>query len=453
MQEFMKRTKNRISNGVLEKDAWIEDILGLEAAVTDWLNENGYDAEKALADTSHVFDDDTDSRLAYAEQLLQTIKTNKYKGLIQGVYRIQTQMNRILEYYNIGHTKDFYLRSSGLYIDLYLCVRTSITMEDEKETRRLKFKEQLKIITDYGFDLCHKKHCGGDFYFSNTDKNMNLLVKLLSSFGLSRMEFSTSKTALLSVSGFVDIETLFNFEIPKLNLTIDKETENKNKLIFLDKRFKELYNSIATVNDIPNMINTCGYLAEHYLADICKTLDIEATICHKVDDYHKEERVKNQKINEINKKIGEELSGKELSELGKSFIWKMGYKGLKEIGFDIDQDASYIGPYSVNLTFLTRSIDHMMYSFDMYMDSNTETETSSIEEKTITFLENTFDLIEPFTNERYIAYTDKNITYIMNWVNENFHTTIESFEVGNKKNQLYIKSFCVLLGNIECVWQ
>lgn len=450
MQEFMNRIKERISNGVLDSDVWLQDLLMLEKSITQWLDEKGYDAVKSMNDRSQIFDDSTDSRLAYAEQLLQIIQTNKNKGLIQGVRRVQTQMEEILEYYNIGYISDLYLKHTGMYIKLGLGINQSSFMDEKKETQRIKHAKQLEIINDYGFELILNKFTNSTREFKNTDKNKTLLLELLGSIGISHIEFHSSEVEISAVSGWVDLQKLFSYEIQKLNILVDKETEKKNKLILLDKRFRELYDSIATVNLMPNMIHTCGYLVEHYLADIYEILDIDTALCQKVKNYHKNERLKNQKIREIDTKIGKELSDNELSKLGTSFFNQMGYKSLKELGFDICHETSYIGPYNVKLNYRALSVDHMIYSFDSYerIAEEDEKEGDDDEEKTIKFIERTFDLIEPFREERYIAYTEKNANYIMSWVNENFHTAIETLEIGNKKNSLYIKSFSVLLDNL-----
>ena len=323
-------------------------------------------------------------------------------------------------------------------------------MDEKKETKRLKSEKQLDIIKQYGFDIGQKKHRNNDVDFKNTDQNKELFINLLASFGISCLEFHSSESELLKISGRIDLEKLYAYVIPNMKITIDEETEKKNKLIFLDKRIKELYHSIATTNSMPNMIQTCGYLAEHYLVDIYKALGFNTPLCQKVEDYHKEERLKNQRIREIEEKIGETLSGTELIKLGKVFINRMGYKGLKDLGFDLSHETSCIGPYGVNLCFRALSLDHMMYSFNSYekITEEDEKEGDDDEEKTIKFLEHTFDLVEPFREERYIAYTEKNASYIMDWVNTNFHTTLETLEVGNKRNLLYIKSFSVRLDSL-----
>lgn len=453
MQRLMERVNERISKGILDMDAWFEDLIILEETLTKWLNEKGYDATIAMNDRVSLSDHDTDTRLNYAEQLLQTIQTDKEKGLIQGVHRAKSKMEKILEYYNIGHIKEFHLKHTGLYIELYLGFMPYSMMDDKKETKRLKSEKQLDIIKQYGFDIGKKKHRNNDVGFRNTDQNKELFVDLLASFGISCLEFHSSESELLKVSGKIDLEKLYAYVIPNLKIAIDEETEKKNKLIFLDKRIKELYHSIATTNSMPNMIQTCGYLAEHYLVDIYKTLGFNTPLCQKVENYHKEERLKNQRIREIEEKIGETLSGTELIKLGKLFIARMGHKGLKELGFDISHETSCIDSYGINLCFRAVSIDHMMYSFDIYerIAEENDKEGEDVEEKTVKFIERTFDLIEPFREERYIAYTEKNVNYIMDWVNTNFHTTVESLEVGNKRNLLYIKSFSVRLDSLELV--
>lgn len=450
MQRLMERVNERISKGILDRDAWFEDLIILEETLTKWLNEKGYDATIAMNDRVSLSDHDTDTRLNYAEQLLQTIQTDKEKGLIQGVHRAKSKMEKILEYYNIGHIKEFHLKHTGLYIELYLGFMPYSMMDDKKETKRLKSEKQLDIIKQYGFDIGKKKHRNNDVGFRNTDQNKELFVDLLASFGISCLEFHSSESELLKVSGKIDLEKLYAYVIPNLKIAIDEETEKKNKLIFLDKRIKELYHSIATTNSMPNMIQTCGYLAEHYLVDIYKTLGFNTPLCQKVENYHKEERLKNQRIREIEEKIGETLSGTELIKLGKLFIARMGHKGLKELGFDISHETSCIDSYGINLCFRAVSIDHMMYSFDIYerIAEENDKEGEDVEEKTVKFIERTFDLIEPFREERYIAYTEKNVNYIMDWVNTNFHTTVESLEVGNKRNLLYIKSFSVRLDSL-----
>ncbi len=450
MQRFMERVNERISKGILDRDAWFEDLISLEESITKWLNEKGYDATIAMNDRVSLSDHDTDSRLNCAEQLLQTIQTDKEKGLIQGVHRAQSKMKEILEYYNIGHIKEFHLKHTGLYIELYLGFMPYSMMDDKKETKRLKSEKQLDIMKQYGFDIGPKKHRNNYVGFRNTDQNKELFINLLASFGISCLEFHSSESELLKISGRIDLEKLYAYVIPNMKITIDEETEKKNKLIFLDKRIKELYHSIATTNSMPNMIQTCGYLAEHYLVDIYKTLGFNTPLCQKVENYHKEERLKNQRIREIEEKIGETLSGTELIKLGKTFFNRMGYKGLKELGFDLSHETSCIDPYGVNLSFRALSIDHMMFSFDSYekITEEDEKEGNDDEEKTIKFLEHTFDLVEPFRDERYIAYTEKNASYIMDWVNTNFHTTLETLEVGNKRNLLYIKSFSVRLDSL-----
>ena len=82
MQRFMERVNERISKGILDRDAWFEDLISLEESITKWLNEKGYDATIAMKDRVSLSDHDTDFKLNCAEQLLQTIQTDKELSLI-----------------------------------------------------------------------------------------------------------------------------------------------------------------------------------------------------------------------------------------------------------------------------------------------------------------------------------------------------------------------------------
>ena len=60
MQRFMERVNERISKGILDRDAWFEDLISLEESITKWLNEKGYDISSQHTDCGiEIFDKET----------------------------------------------------------------------------------------------------------------------------------------------------------------------------------------------------------------------------------------------------------------------------------------------------------------------------------------------------------------------------------------------------------
>lgn len=448
MKEFMKRASERLEKRNLNAEDWKPDLLALEQTLTEFLKKKGYDEKAELKRSVNLFRDDTDTRLERAKRLYSEINEHKEKAVIHGVERASALIRDILNYYPIGFLKEFHLQKSGLYIEIPLDASNSGSFFDnKKETQRLLFEHQIKNLKDYGFHFseeCHRR-----YMFDNDMENQKLLVKLLESFGTKYIEFHENKSTILTVSGIVNPEVLFASEIPKIEMEADEEVEKKNKLMFMETTLNQMYGCLSTINNMPKMINTCGYLIEHSFNDICEILGIESELCQKVKGYHEKERLKNEEIRELETKIGEGVSAGELVHYGTEFLNKLGFRALKEIGFTIS-DESYISPYHVNLVYQTRSIDNMKYPFETYQFAGMieDGETKETRKETIKYLEETFDLIEPFPKERYMAYTEKNMRLLTDWVYQNFRLTFDSFEVANKRGLLYIKSFSILLSQL-----
>ncbi|WP_141401043.1 hypothetical protein [Lacrimispora amygdalina] len=450
MKDFMERAKKRLTKENLNTEDWLPDILGLETALTIFLEERGYSYEKANERNVSLYRDSTDNRLSQAEKMLKTITANKETALIHSVKRLKEYMDDFFEYYKIGNLKEFYLKKSGLYVEICLSINKTSIFNEDKESQRQKFERQINRLKYMGLDLLRKREFGNSYYLSDTENNKKLLLNLLKAVGAKCIEFKSFKDHIEEISAIIHPAGLLEYDIPDNIVAIDEDTQKKDKLIFLQTSINQIFSALTTISDMPEMIHTCGYLIEHYFADICRTLNVETKMREKVESYNKAEREKNNRIRKIENEIGKQLSGDEILNLANNYFNKIGFMTLKELGFNLSAD-SFISPYGTKLIFDAHSMDHMMYSFDIYQmlglieDEKTEEEIK----KTIKKIEAKFDLIEPFHEERYIAYTENNMQILINWVQCTFREQFDSFEIANKKNQLYVKSFTILKDQID----
>jgi hypothetical protein len=446
----MERAKKRLIEENLNAADWLPDMLELETALTAFLGEKNYRNEKANEQNVSLYTNSTDDRLSKAEEMLKTITENKEKALIQGVRRMREYIDDFLEYYNIGNLKEFYLKKSGLYIELCLSINKTTIFNEDKESQRQKFERQINRLKKLGFDLISKREFGNSYYLSDTEKNKELLLNLLKTIGARFIEFKSFEDHIEEVSAIIHPARLLEFNIPDNTIAIDEDTLRKDKLIFLQTSINQLYSALATISDMPEMIHTCGYLIEHYFTDICRTLNIETKLREKVENYHKAEREKNNRIRKTEEELGKQLSGDELFNLANNYFNKIGFKALKDFGFYLS-DESFISPYAATLVFGAHSIDHLRCSFELFEMSGIIEEDKVDKEmkNTIKNVEDKFYLVKPFSGERYIAYTEKNIRILSEWVKKTFCEQFDSFEVGSKRGQLYIKSFTIVCNRTD----
>lgn len=449
MNEFIKRANQRLADGDLSQDSWEPELLILEQAIVKFLDSFEYKQEEAGFDRTKILKESTDERLAYARELLTSVKKDKEKALIPGVKLAKDHMQEILDCYHIGNLHEFYLQDGGIYVEVWLHIRKSFSNEKETETEKIKFEYQLKKLRDLGMELQRVKYGSDSYEIRNTDNNRNILINLLESIGVNRIEMKSRKDSLWIVTGMLDPEKLVLFEIPKEKPSIDKAIYKEDQLIFIKNTLNKLYDSIATINQMPEMVSVCGTLIEHYFADICDTLGLITETSERVKNHHKAERIKNTEIRKIEEDIGKVLVGKELINVGKAYLNKIGLKAIQEIGFRLSND-SFVGPYQVLLKFSSVSMDTLIYSFELYDKTctNEDEDMESLYDKTVKKFEETFHIIEPFDGEQYIAYTEKNMNILSAWVKRTFEKEMDSFEIDNKNGLYYIKSFSVYVNKL-----
>lgn len=449
MEEFMKRAKHRLDEENLNVEDWEIDIRSLDATIDQFLTNNNYDYEISKLDNISLFQNDTDTRLMEIERLYKTINENKEKGLIQGVLRAQKHMYDFLDYYNIGHLSKFYLQKSYIYAELFLSINKMSILDSNKETNRLIFEKQCQRLTDLGLEFMSRERGSVSYQIKDTSKNKQLLIELLKLIGMKHLEFKVNENCIDTVTGIINIDKFLKYKIPKDDFNANSDVEKKDKLLFIRSSLKELYHLLAIANSKDQNIYTYGYLIEHYFKNICDTFGIETKLSKRFEKYHMEERKKNNKIHEYESKIGELLNGKDLCIMGNNYFNKMGLQALKNIGFNISSE-SYIGPYNVMLIYRTVSIDSIFRAFDSYEIEGyvKDNEIDNLINETISYLEKSFDFIEPFRDEKYIAYTEKNMKQLSEWVEKIFSQKIDSFEIHSKQGLLYISSFSVLLERI-----
>lgn len=444
----MERARKRLEEKDLTINSWYEDILSLEFYLQKFLKENNYNREESHKDIVFLNSESDEIRLKNARNKLETLRENKKQGLIQGVYQAKDHFDQFLEYYHIGFIKDFNLKKDWFHVKLSFLITSFSGIGDDDKTKELKMKTQLNILEGKGLKL-HKSR--GSYRIAACDSNKEILDVLFKSLHAKVWSYEIIDNDFRSVLLRIRPKDLLEANFPALSLDVTEEIKTEDRVRFLNKSLNQIYDSISYITEMPSLITTAGFVAEYCFSDICKSLKINTKLMDDIDNRYKTIRITNQEINQIEEEIGKLFTGEEIAKLGKEYFNEIHELTLREIGFSLSEDSA-IGPYQVNLAFQYENLDtiasvlefHELNKANQVKFEELELLADEIKAK----LKNTFDVINPFDGEQYIAYTEKNINYINLWVEKTFHVQISKFEVDNKAGLLYIKSFTIVVEKI-----
>jgi len=449
--KFRERALKRLENKDLSIDSWIDDIVSVGVYLEYYLRSKNYSYEEFKKNEVFLYKEADEVRLRQAQERLDTIKENKKQGLIQSVNYLKSRFDEFLEFYNIGYAREFYLKGNNIYIRISLAISKSCGMGNEQATKERILKKQLDILKGLKLELT-KQGCNR-YKINASDENKKILDSLFELFEAKVWSYNIWNNHFENVVLYIRPEKILSADIPGLLFEKSNELKLEDDIQFIKKSLDELMHALSTIEKMPSMIDTCGYIVEHSFADICKTLDIATSLREEVENRHKDIRKINAKIRELEQNVGKVLTGKEISNLGEKYLLEIGWKVLNKIGFDLSNESK-ITQYNAWLKFENRSTCSIYLGLENYrrqmnLDENVVDELENLEEKIISSLDGKFDMIQPFPNEKYIAYTNKNIKTIMEWVKNNFYQQIDGFEVDSKNNMLYIKSFYLTLDKIK----
>lgn len=292
---------------VRNKSTYRAALEGTDMAFVEILSKLGYNPDADVNPTISLHRNPTDTRLEDAKKRLETFATNKEIGLFDFVKHAGTTMHNFLDVIKLGFLNDLTMEDSGLFHVKISCLLNESGLEHNTSTAK-KFECQIKHLADFGLMEIEKIGHTRAYRFKDTDNNRNIIRVLLEERGARMIEIKSIGPYIDGISFELDPKNLYNFSENPIDYTLPKGEElNDDEMIRLKKLVSEIPSSLAFIKESPDMLQTCGFVAESSFSEIEEICEFNGTISKRVKERHAKERVTNMSIHEIEKEIGSQF--------------------------------------------------------------------------------------------------------------------------------------------------
>lgn len=436
---IIDRMLKRIEEGNLKREDWEPDILAFEITLNRYLKEKGYTYEK-----EKYLVENPDEKLRL---LLEKEKEAYEKPIFllpEGIKAIYDKFNTFLDFYHIGFVHDFKLNQNGM-IEIALSLHiyspsTGLGRNDVAE--KANYEAGIKRLNGLGMTLVKS----GGFNIQDTESNKKIILDVLKIFCEPKLiRFSTREDIFDKIIFLIhpkDIKELPVFH----RAPVTDEIIRKNTLLRLEKLIKELYHAIGSINSMPELTNTCGYIVESCFSEVCDLLGITTELANTYHERYMQVREINRAIHDKEKQLGNIITMNQITPLAKELFESI-RKNLREIGYSLN-DGTCMTIFK-GLKVNASCIPSCSY-YDAYLFDNVDIDECA--DKLEKQMEGMFDMIEPFPGERYVAFTEKNLNVITGYIRDFYQSELEDLQIENKKGALYIKSFSFYINDLTaCV--
>jgi len=306
MTSFLNNIQTLLDMNHTKKYTYKACLDGNEMFLHQALADLGYDPEKQLR--TELFKFSTDARLRSAQITHKKFKEDNVYGIGAFVKHSGDVLHDFLKKYPLGHLSNMGVEWNGFFQVEIVCDITPPLLQSTT-VDHLTFeygKEELKTM---GFEFGENKR--QQCFLLNTAENQQLLRTFFSKRDAKNIEINILENKIKTVSFYLNPTDVDNFEVElaKRELPITDEL-NADECRKLRKNIAEIYSSLSFAEIDKSMVQTCGYLAESYFAEICEIVGYEGTIAKRVRQRYETERGKNMSIHEINKEMGKLFDSK-----------------------------------------------------------------------------------------------------------------------------------------------
>ena len=291
---------------VRTKSTYRATLEGLDMAMVETLSRLKYDPY-ASNPTIALHRQPTDIRLAAVQSRLEAFLENKEIGLCDFVKHARTIMYDFLDVIKLGFLNDLTMCDSGIFHIDISCMLHESGLEHSTSTAK-KFENQIKHLTNFNLMDIEKVGNTRSYRFKDTDNNRNAIRTLLEERGARMIDVKSIGHYIDYVSFELDPKNLHKFSENPIDYSLPiTEDLNDDEMIKLKKLVSEIPSSLAFINKSPDMLQTCGFVAESSFAEIEGICAFEGKILKRVRERHAKERAANMNIHEIEKEIGSQF--------------------------------------------------------------------------------------------------------------------------------------------------
>ena len=291
---------------VRTKSTYQATLAGLDLGMSEILSKLSYNPDGAN-NTIELHRQPTDIRLEAARKRLEAFFTNKEVGLCDFVKHARTTMHDFLDVIKLGFLHELYMDDSGLLKIEIACMLHESGLDHNTSTAK-KFENQIKHLADFGLMDIEKAKGVGSYRFKDTENNRAIIKTLLSERGAILIQIKSFKDHIDSISFSLDPKNLHKFSENPVDYSMPITDElNDDEMIKLKKLVSEIPSSLAFIQESPDMVQTCGFVAESCFAEIEEICQFDGSIFKRVSERHAKERASNMSIRDIEKKIGEKF--------------------------------------------------------------------------------------------------------------------------------------------------
>ena len=304
MNTFLQHVSHLLDFGTLTKSVYATALEGPNSFLEQQFLNLGYTGKKF--DDVRLYNMSTEQRSTLTKNTYAEFQKNPLVGVGHFTAHVDRVIHQFLNKYHIGFVNDVKMEYSGLLSIGIACSIHEPLISDNKESERILFEKQIETLKSLGLELKNYEKRSGYFIVDN-DNNRFILSWLLSTKRSAKCLKITSNSGRIDHISFeLAAQDIGQFDVDMDTTPIEVTTElNADEIHKIRKNIAEIYSSLSFASQMPDMVQTCCYVAENCFAEICEIVGYEGSIFKKVEARYETERVLNGNIRNISQKIGE----------------------------------------------------------------------------------------------------------------------------------------------------
>ena len=422
MSVILTPIKVLLNMDVRTKSTYRAALEGIDQAFVETLEKIGYNPNSSDS-TISLHRQPTDFRLEAAKKRLETFATNNEVGLFDFVKHARTTMHDFLDVIKLGFLNDLTMDDFGcLQIRITCMLHASGCEYDTSNTK--KFEQQLKHLSDFG--LTDLKKVGGtrSYRFNDTDNNRNIIRTILEERGARMIKMEAMGPWIDYLSFELDPKHIHKFSENPVDYTLPVTDElNDDEMIKLKKLVAEITSSLAFIKESPDMLQTCGFVAESSFSEVEEIVGFDGIISKRVKERHAKERAANMNIHEIEKEIGSNFPVEIARDVMKKIDATMDYFCVKNLhGIARNLQITQWGSAKMDIRIEQRD-DELLYA-RCWFDGTQEPELTDME-----LMREVFDVVENRNKGIRLIDNEKNRKLIEEFLRDSAGCEIDSISV------------------------
>lgn len=448
MQNLLQPIKTLLDMGVVTKSTYRAALEGLDLSMANALSSIGYDNTQKYR--ASLFVHTTDERLDMANTKTEMADIIPESALSEYVHYASDIMYKFLEYYYFGNLHEFYMSDAGMFSVEISCLLHTHGLGDNVVSAKKTFDNQLARLAENEITVIPRKGLANTMFLADTEANKKQIREILTSRGARVIKFISDEHCIRDITFTVKAEDMNSFVINEETSVSFETTDelNPDEIAKLQKIIKEIPFSLAFIKESPDMVQTCGYVAESNFAELCTIVDFNGEVRKRVNARHAAERAKNMSIHEIENNLGANFDPTIAMDAFRKLRSGLSHMAIENLHASV-RNLRIERYGSVNVTMkISRDSDDLR--FMCYDDIDGERVKPMSRER----ITNTFETVPDYINNLvYIHDVVKNKEAIEKILSQIPGIEVQRFTSARIAGYWYIESVDLVVNNIGAVIQ